>query len=308
MLAIALVLVLTIGGILYQQYDPPKPSTPGDLASLEAHTMPPLSPAPPNPPYPVNESGQTYGAATDAISIETLPDLILAGRDESGKLYIYTKELLASMPATPEEAQDYVEHLPTFTLYRDDGKTAAGLMGECACLLPESIRNEFAAPIYPLNENGQTYGADGPGRPYSIIPDLIAAMGIDGTNGYVYKTDLIKDPPKNPEEAIEYMRRQNERYEEMQRTGEEYAEIIPLYAADGVSVIGEFGIGGSQVIYDRMREEAAGASEEDIDWLNERYAETMRKAEELEQKIRLLVSEVEIEKGKQEISGVQNIK
>jgi hypothetical protein len=102
-----------------------------------------------------------------------------------------------------------------------------------------------------VNESGYTYGTIKPPMPGDDMsvseentPDLIACVGIDGTVGYCYKTDLDGEQPNNPEEAIEYMKRLEKRYEEMRRTGEVYVSIIPLYAEDGVTVIGEFGIGG----------------------------------------------------------------
>ena len=102
-----------------------------------------------------------------------------------------------------------------------------------------------------VNENNQTYGTIKrlmPGDNMEVseenTPDLIAAIGIDGTYGYVLRTDLDGEQPNNPEEAMEYMKRLEERYEEMRRTGEIYTRIISLYAEDGITVIGEFGIGG----------------------------------------------------------------
>ena len=102
-----------------------------------------------------------------------------------------------------------------------------------------------------VNENDQTYGTIKPPVTNDDLkvseentPDLIACVGIDGTEGYCYRTDLDGEQPNNPEEAIEYMKRLEERYEEMRRTGEKYIRIIPLYAEDGVTVIGEYGIGG----------------------------------------------------------------
>jgi hypothetical protein len=98
----------------------------------------------------------------------------------------------------------------------------------------------LAGRNYPnTNDNGQTYGFIEPEN----VPDLISAIGIDGTEGYVLEIDLIGEQPNNPEEALEIMKRLEERIEEMHITGERFVRIIPFYAADGVTVIGEFGIG-----------------------------------------------------------------
>lgn len=69
---------------------------------------------------------------------------------------------------------------------------------------------------------------------------LIAALGANGTRGFVKAEDLDGDLPSNPEEAIAYM-------EEMERKTaygtKKYVRLIPLYAEDGVTVIGEFAVG-----------------------------------------------------------------
>ena len=89
--------------------------------------------------------------------------------------------------------------------------------------VPSSVPPGFYAlvddegkPIYPVNENGQTYGMENPYIYVGQTPDLIAAVGIDGTEGYIYNS--IQDqhgghpPPQNPEEALEYMEWLNGRY------------------------------------------------------------------------------------------------
>ncbi|EGW37004.1 blaR1 peptidase M56 family protein [Desulfosporosinus sp. OT] len=93
----------------------------------------------------------------------------------------------------------------------------------------EFSQNPALTPLYQTNENGQTYGS---AFASSIIgnpqPDLISA-GKDGTSGYVKYEDLIGPQPKTPEEAIA-----------MQEMGEFEKREIPLYAADGKTVVGTF--------------------------------------------------------------------
>ncbi|HXH78539.1 hypothetical protein [Nocardioides sp.] len=51
-------------------------------------------------------------------------------------------------------------------------------------------------PNYPTNANGLTYGAGGrDGRPH---PDLMAAIGNCGVEGYVHAADLEEEPPWEP--------------------------------------------------------------------------------------------------------------
>lgn len=104
--------------------------------------------------------------------------------------------------------------------------------------------NTFYAE-HETNSNGQTYGSSSvaienlaPGT-VVVLPELIAAMGSNGKEGYVYCKDLEGEQPNNPEEAVEYMKR----LEELNKQGL-YTRIIPLYESDGITVIGEFEIGG----------------------------------------------------------------
>lgn len=72
-----------------------------------------------------------------------------------------------------------------------------------------------------VNTNGQSYGLDSDGV------DLIAAQGIDGTYGYILRED-IEIEFKSLEEALEWQE---------QHQGK---RIIPLYANDGKTIVGEF--------------------------------------------------------------------
>jgi len=85
---------------------------------------------------------------------------------------------------------------------------------------------------YQVNENGQTYGHDIHSLDTIIEPpDLMAAIGVDGTFGYILTSDLYSDSPKTPEEALE---RQKNRKSPI---------FIPLYESDGKTIIGEFQMG-----------------------------------------------------------------
>lgn len=84
-----------------------------------------------------------------------------------------------------------------------------------------------AYPPFPKNERGMTYGsgqyidAKNPG------PDLLSAYGTDGTLGFIRATDRANDEPEGLVGASSYSPR---------------SRMIPLYAKDGVTVIGEFEI------------------------------------------------------------------
>lgn len=57
------------------------------------------------------------------------------------------------------------------------------------------------------------------------IPELIKAVGDDGTEGYVRYEDLNGPQPSNPDEAVKM-------------SGID--RVIPLYAEDGVTVVGKY--------------------------------------------------------------------
>jgi len=60
---------------------------------------------------------------------------------------------------------------------------------------------ESPIPVYPTNANGESYGIAADNHEYD--PDLIAAIGEDGVEGYFrYNEAHPEDPPKTPEEAL----------------------------------------------------------------------------------------------------------
>ncbi|MHB8171858.1 MAG: peptidase M56 BlaR1 [Thermincolia bacterium] len=87
-----------------------------------------------------------------------------------------------------------------------------------------------AAIEYPTNENGETYGslADAPSP--DKAPKLVRVLAEDGTEGYVRYADLIGDLPKNPKEAVEYMKKQEK---------SRFCEIN-VYNVDGKIIKGKF--------------------------------------------------------------------
>lgn len=60
-------------------------------------------------------------------------------------------------------------------------------------------------PSFPVNKNGETYGSGENAAP-NAGPDLVQAVGVDGTLGYVRAKDLETEMPKSPEEALSKQR------------------------------------------------------------------------------------------------------
>lgn len=86
---------------------------------------------------------------------------------------------------------------------------------------------------YHVNQNGQTYGIE---YDSGESPDLIAAVGENGIEGYIKSEDLLDegDFVQTPEKAIEYSKK-------VATLKEEGAyRKIPLYKSDGETIIGKF--------------------------------------------------------------------
>ncbi len=97
-------------------------------------------------------------------------------------------------------------------------------------------------PNFPVNANGQTYGSSLEAVSVETEPDLIAAIGIDGTEGYVLSKDLQEPSPKTPEEAVAQTKEIEKAALAAKAKGSNIVREIPLYDVDGRTVIGKFGI------------------------------------------------------------------
>lgn len=86
-----------------------------------------------------------------------------------------------------------------------------------------------AQPGYSVNASGQSYGSEMQARNPSEAPDLVLAIdSYTGVEGYVLLSDLRGPQPTSLADA--------------QRINElaSHDRDIPLYASDGVTVIGKF--------------------------------------------------------------------
>ncbi|SDC25690.1 hypothetical protein SAMN02799630_00932 [Paenibacillus sp. UNCCL117] len=157
--------------------------------------------------YPQNEYGQTYGSAAEATPIGMLPDLIYSGSVNGIAAYVLK--------------QDYLSELSRdVPLYEVSGKAIIG-----------SYRISAKNVTYPKNKNGQTYGSSADAASSETSPELIRAIGVGGTKGYVLKTDLDGKLPTSPEEAIS-----------MQNSRPPGGREIPLYDVDGETILDVFQI------------------------------------------------------------------
>jgi hypothetical protein len=131
---------------------------------------------------------------------------------------------LYQVVASPDEPQPMVRAIDP-SAHRDGEVVHA----DCPPLVTD--------PPYPVNENGMSYGSgahidgDDPG------PDLVAAYGTNGRCGFVRASDRQQDLPRDPDAAADRM-----------ADPDHDGWDIPLYAQDGVTVIGTFHVGAGRAL------------------------------------------------------------
>ena len=125
------------------------------------------------------------------------------------------------------QSKTWIKHTIIYTLVLTFG-LVLGFSGHVSA---NSYLNQsfMQAPEYPKNEYGETYGSALKATSPANEPELIKAIGENGTIGYVRSSDLADKQPRNPEEAIKM-------------STEACEKKINLYASDGKTVIGKFKI------------------------------------------------------------------
>lgn len=89
--------------------------------------------------------------------------------------------------------------------------------------------------ILVCNENGEIYGSEYFLNQIGVEPDLILTCGENGVEGFVRAEDLNYDPVETLQDVITYQETRA------------IKRSIPLYAADGETVIGSFTVDNSNV-------------------------------------------------------------
>jgi hypothetical protein len=106
--------------------------------------------------------------------------------------------------------------------------TGALTSGNQAVIQPASGASAGPSPVYPTNANGQTYGSELSSTSSATDPDLVEVIATNGKTGYAYSSQLNPPAPPSPAAAAS---------QEAANTAGDY---IPVYAQDGITVIGEF--------------------------------------------------------------------
>ena len=152
------------------------------------------------------------------------PDLIYAYGIDGTIGYVSSRELLNYVPKTFEEkwamSQDKNNWI-SIPLYKTDGNTVIGtyIIGPAAITYLDGIpgeRLELLPPSFPINDKGLTYGSARYTTPLTE-PDLIQVGDHSGEMGYVYSIEFHKALPEG-------------------------SFVIPVFAKDGETIIGDFTI------------------------------------------------------------------
>lgn len=114
------------------------------------------------------------------------------------------------------------------------GAIAQGIAGYTVASASAALSEPDPAAAYPTNRSGQSYGKLPTGDASSYndedLPDLQAAVGDHGVEGYLDARDLEGEEPSTPEEAL------------AQQESAAPTKVVPVYASDGTTVVDSFTI------------------------------------------------------------------
>lgn len=116
----------------------------------------------------------------------------------------------------------------------DENPAPAGVSAE-----PGGTVAPRVVPNYPTNDSGLTYGSVELANSPQDEPDLILVETQTGLTGYVKKAELNRATGgnvSNPQEALAWQA----------RVDIGLPSFIPVYAQDGVTIVGEFEIAPSE--------------------------------------------------------------
>lgn len=201
--------------------------------------------------YPVSNKGKTYGSALLSEIVGYEPELISAVGTNGQAGYVKYEDVKNPDIENPREAMAYMQDRPevyTVPLYNLQeeviGEFEIGYAMDVTGYSLEEAKEKIALgegevsvlPVeqtslingnFPKNVHGETYGNGLMAIEVGKEPDLQAAIGTDGQEGYVRTSDLSHPKFETPQDAIEWQRTQPASY------------YIPLYDFQG-NEIGSF--------------------------------------------------------------------
>jgi hypothetical protein len=115
--------------------------------------------------------------------------------------------------------------------------SAAAAVGIVAATNANSEPNPPPPPAATsgINESGQTFGPGGNVDSIDHLPDLILTRASNGNLGYITKSDFL-----GPALTLEQVRQLPQGTQDGQPSFNTGPRTVPVYAADGTTVIGEF--------------------------------------------------------------------
>ncbi len=96
----------------------------------------------------------------------------------------------------------------------------------CIGAIVFSLNNHNSGSRYSVNQYGETYGPHDPDAGLENQPDLVAAVGDSGIEGYLKYSDIIGPSINSPEDATIYQ--------------DKKPSFLPLYDKDGKTMIDTF--------------------------------------------------------------------
>lgn len=117
----------------------------------------------------------------------------------------------------------------TYTGYKSPIQALPSSKSASSSVAEKVLEDLMSRAEYEVNENGETYGSAISANTIGVEPDLIAAVGTNGVNGYV-KAEELSPEVSTIEEALAQMGENGN------------VRKIPLYDVDGITILGQFDI------------------------------------------------------------------
>lgn len=190
--------------------------------------------------------------ADASTRIETSPHTVVTPGfiGASSELYDSNKNMLASSPRVTNSSKSYYCNSLNATADNSSNRKYYAT-GHTYVWTENGYQEDSTYPTssissgerdYAVNDAGQSYGSAFLARTREERPDLIAAVGNNGTIGYVYASDLDAGEPTTPDEAVAQQKLLDELIAENNNSERIVLRTIPLYDVDGVTVLDEYDI------------------------------------------------------------------
>ncbi len=171
--------------------------------------------------YKSNEAGQTFGSCADAATYDDMPDLVLVVATNGKEGYVYRDALEEAEGGSAEQFED----LAIRTQEQDEAFSEALVesLEESGYQVSQEMIDDF------IEES--RFGAGSDCAAVDLIVGIERADGADAVSSAVRSGSGAEGVKRDVEEAFT---------EALRASG----EVIPVYDADGTTVIGEFLVAG----------------------------------------------------------------